>query len=119
MMGWIRRWAAEKDHEAMLRQRVDTELLNRVVKRHLSQVRREARRVSEPTRADAAEAVAVEAEQRSRQFMINAIALWHARLPDGRQADERRYAVVQEYLRWRDYMNRKAEELRRHADQAK
>jgi hypothetical protein len=110
---------AAVDHEAMLRQRVDPELLNRIVKRRVAEVWGEARRLTDPILADAAQAVAEEAERRSKQFMTDALVMWHLRARDAQEAEERRYEVVQKYLRWRDYMDGSVEGIRRYASRDK
>ncbi|MFF4710658.1 hypothetical protein ACFY2V_04510 [Streptomyces eurythermus] len=106
---------AAVDHEAMLRQRVDPELLNRIVKRRVAEVWGEARRLTDPILADTAKAVAQEAETRSKQFVIDALAAWHLRVQDAQEAEERRYEVVRMYLRWSDYMDGSVERIRRYA----
>lgn len=102
----------------MLRQRVDPELLNRVVKRRVAEVRGEARRLTDPRFASAAAAVAEEAERRSEQFVTDALAMWFLRVRDAQEAEERRYEVVQKYLRWQDYMDGAVEGIRYYASLA-
>lgn len=120
MFRWIRRRLAAVDHEAMLRQRVDPELLNRIVKRRLAEVWGETRRLrsTDPMFADV-KAVAQEAETHSKQFMINVLALWHVRTRDAQEAEQRRYEVVQKYLHWHDYMDRTVDRIRHYASQSR
>ncbi|MDN3264192.1 hypothetical protein QWJ26_31150 [Streptomyces sp. CSDS2] len=119
MTGWLRRRAAKRDHEAMLRQRVDHELLKRTVTRGLAEVRRTARGVRQPAFAAAAEEVIREAEQTSTQFMIDAIVCWNFGVRgNGLPPEDSRRMVVREYLRWRARMDECVRKLRRYADQA-
>ncbi|MFR9787965.1 hypothetical protein ACL07V_04690 [Streptomyces sp. MB22_4] len=44
--------------------------------------------------------------------------MWFLRVRDAQEAEERRYEVVQKYLRWQDYMDGAVEGIRYYASLA-